>query len=102
MMVLGAYFVFFAAVILFLKSLPTEPVKKKKENGSSIKELFVRDEDKMSTYSAIVKTSNDNYLVNGDRYAEGALNATLIDKDLLLFKMANVLFTNLINQVKNT
>ena len=85
MMVLGAYFVFFAAVILFLKSLPTEPVKKKNENGSSIKELFVRDEDKMSTYSAIVKTSNDNYLVNGDRYAEGALNATLIDKDDLLF-----------------
>ena len=32
MMVLGAYLVFFVAVILFIKSLPTEPKENKKQH----------------------------------------------------------------------
>ena len=85
MMVLGAYLVFFVAVILFIKSLPTEPKENTKQSGSSIKDLFIRDEDKLSTYSGIIKTSKDNYLINGDKYVEGVLNASLIDKDNLYF-----------------
>ena len=32
-----------------------------------------------------IKTNNDNYLLNGNKYVEGTLNATLIDKDDMLF-----------------
>ena len=44
MMVLGAYFVFFLVVILFLKSLPNnQTVETKKKTGESIEELFKND-----------------------------------------------------------
>lgn len=82
MMVLGAYFVFFLVVILFLKSLPNnQTVETKKKTGESIEELFKNDPYKIQVYDVVIKTGENTYLFNGSNIMDEIIQGKLVNKD---------------------